>query len=432
MSYQYPITNKFKARSVTEPDFNPDSKVFDETLYVNLDAVRGTEYLDQLKYNLFIDKETNKLSEIDDNDYVKIIFSGHRGCGKTTELKRLNKELSSPEKYFTVFIAIEEETEISRFQPEDFYLLLIMRLVDELNEAGVMPPNSELGTLANQLLSKTEVVTELKELYGIEVSAEGSVGVDIWGWLKLKAGFKNVFSSQNESSEIIRREIKQNTLDIIQKFNVALDEVRQVFAGRADLPRDILFIIDGSEKIKFDIYEKRFVTDGNLIRQINANMILSVSIDAYYAIEASPNQKFNAHFKVPMIDLHKEGSVEAFTTIITKRLDRDIFFNNEGLELVVKASGGCVRQLLILVNRALQISLGERIDESVAKESIKYLGEEMRQSLDGELLAVLNNRNFNSAEKLVRKLLASLFLLKYNGPDSITPNPLLKPFLNQH
>ncbi len=105
--FNYPVNDPFTARAVTEPTFEED--IFASKLYVNLDKVRGNEYLSDIKFDLGIgDDGSFHLTE----EYVKLIFSGHIGSGKTIELKRLHHELNKPSQYFSVFISIEEELEI--------------------------------------------------------------------------------------------------------------------------------------------------------------------------------------------------------------------------------------------------------------------------------------------------------------------------------
>ena len=103
MSNEFPIKNKFKAREVTEPDYEAD--LFKEHLYVNLDSVRGKEFMDDIKFSLNIESSTPVLNETT-NDYIKILFSGHRGSGKTTELKRLHKQINKPDCYYSIFIEL--------------------------------------------------------------------------------------------------------------------------------------------------------------------------------------------------------------------------------------------------------------------------------------------------------------------------------------
>ncbi|MGI4832420.1 MAG: hypothetical protein ACRYFK_03065 [Janthinobacterium lividum] len=65
--YPYPVTNKYEARMVTEPDFEPD--LFEEKLYVNLDEVRGKEFRDGVFFSLAVEEEHLAYPT---SDYLKI------------------------------------------------------------------------------------------------------------------------------------------------------------------------------------------------------------------------------------------------------------------------------------------------------------------------------------------------------------------------
>jgi len=47
MAYNFPVTDKFEARAVTELDFeiNP----MNQDVYVDMDSVRGKDYLDEIR-----------------------------------------------------------------------------------------------------------------------------------------------------------------------------------------------------------------------------------------------------------------------------------------------------------------------------------------------------------------------------------------------
>lgn len=84
--------------------------------------------------------------------YAKIGFTGHRGCGKTTELNQLAKELS--EKFFSVHLFLKPDLE------NDFdYTALFLWLVEELAsrfENEKMPLNNKLvDDVTNWFAKKT-------------------------------------------------------------------------------------------------------------------------------------------------------------------------------------------------------------------------------------------------------------------------------------
>lgn len=250
-TYQYPVTNPFQARTVTEPDFEPD--LFREHLYVNLDTVRGEEYIQDIEFTLNIDQTDNRLYDVTD-DYVKIIFSGHRGCGKTTELKRLHHKFNHPDRYFSIFLSIEEEMEYGSFQPEDFFVWIILKLVEAIEQQEISAGITALNELARQLLSHEIIEKELKKSFQTELGLDAGGGVDLFGWFKFKAIAKSVFAGTNQTSTKIREEVRRNTIDVINKINAALVDIRLAIQ-ETDKGGDILFIIDGSEKLKFEVYE---------------------------------------------------------------------------------------------------------------------------------------------------------------------------------
>ncbi len=171
--FKYPVKNPFHARAVTEPTFEED--IFGESnLYVNLDEVRGKEYLRYIKFDLGISSDGTLTTT---NEYVKLIFSGHIGSGKTVELTRLHHQLNKPEEYFSIFIGIEEEVEISRFVAEDFYVLLIAGLLQRLDEAGISQSTRSLEELSSLFLSDEEIKKEISETYKDEL--EGKAGLEL-------------------------------------------------------------------------------------------------------------------------------------------------------------------------------------------------------------------------------------------------------------
>lgn len=81
--YRFPVTDKYEAKEVTQPDYQPD--LFDhQNLYTNLDSIRGERYLTEMLFDLNIDLENFELRSRT-KEYTKILFSGHRGCGKSPQ-----------------------------------------------------------------------------------------------------------------------------------------------------------------------------------------------------------------------------------------------------------------------------------------------------------------------------------------------------------
>jgi len=122
---------------------------------------------------------------------------------------------------------------------------------------------------------------------------------------------------------------------------------------------------------------------------------------------------------------------EALCNIITRRIDFDTFFENrEALNACIHFSGGCIRQLFLVVNASLLETRGEsKITTEVVDEVVQRIGNTMRESIDKTYTEVLKSGDYEPADSKVKMMLQGLLLLKYNGIHSIGINPILKKFM---
>lgn len=434
--YHFPETNPFKAREVTDIDF--DIKEYEnEHLYVNLDDVRITkhdrDYLNDIKFMMNIHPDTNRLETLAE-DYVKIIFSGHRGSGKTAELRRIHEDLHHPERYFSVKIELENELEIDKFQLEDFYIILIIRLIRELHDRNVPFQAAELDRIVEDWLSEEELKQEVKRQAKLEGKQETGGGFNFLEYFKFKINIKGSLSSEKKLATEIRKKVKRNPMELIRRFNLALDEIRESIQTQ-NQGRDILFIIDGSERIPFDMYERIFIRDSYILRDISTNMICSVRIDSFYKITNATQLDFFERTMVPMIDLRNKKSVQRLREVITKRVDEATFFDQGVLDYFVAQSGGSIRQLIKIVHRAILFTRGKKISMEQAKEVTHLLGKQLLEHLTTEQRKMLQEgswmkaspQQFSAADEKTWPLIYSLVLMKYNGTTAL--NPLLKDLL---
>jgi hypothetical protein len=423
--YPFPVTDLFHAREVTKMDFDISEHNDYYNLYIDLDTIRINDQEDDYRKHLKIClniNPSNNILETPANDYIKIIFSGHRGTGKTQELRRLQNELNHPDRYFSVLIELEEELEIAKFQVEDYFILLIFQLARTLEKRGVNSRSGELDKILKNWYGEKEITKEVKNKATAEINTEIGTGFDFFKFFKLNLNLKGSLATENAISTTIRQKVKKNPLDLISQFNLALTEIREDLK-RNHLAKDILFIIDGSERIPYDVYEQLFVKDSYILRDINANIISSIRLDSYYNIEVSQQLGFFQKILLPMINLKKNtNSIQIMREIITIRLNENTFFDEDVLDYFVKLSGGCVRQLLRIVNQGLLFTLGKKITMIDAQRIKEKLALEILETLTTEYQEVLNVRQWNNpADPKIATLIFNLVLMKYNGHLEINP-----------
>lgn len=423
--YEFPLKNPFKAREVTELDF--DIAPYIEKLYVDLDAVRSRSYEREMLFHLGIDKSNNILEELT-GEFTKLIFSGHMGSGKTLELRRFQKDINSKDRYLSILIELEKVFEVARFQPEDFFVMLFTELAKALHDNDIPFPIKALEKLQKDWLSDTEIEEINSSSWGVSADIENGFKANIFLLFAFK--IKGLFASDNKVSTKIREKIKKNSLTYIQQFNEILFEVRKELEHHA-VGKDILFIIDGSEKLRKEVYKEIFVDNSYLWRDIEANIICSVPISMHYELQNKYAMDFYHSCLLPMIQV-TEANKPILKEIITRRIDKNTFFpEEEALDLAIRYSGGSIRQLLKIVNAMLRYTTGKPITTQAAKTTIKELGRKMWETLTTKQVAALKNgiangNEFKPTDDEVALLVFSLVLMKYNGNVKI--NPLLDEY----
>lgn len=99
--YQFPVTSVIQALSVLKPNYEvtPGSG-----LYVDFSPIRAAQTSDALKLKLgIVDDQYDPSANV-----VKILYTGHQGCGKTVELRKLQRYLHHQDRYFAVFSVLHD------------------------------------------------------------------------------------------------------------------------------------------------------------------------------------------------------------------------------------------------------------------------------------------------------------------------------------
>jgi len=310
---------------------------------------------------------------------------------------------------------------------------LIFNTIKKLEETNIIF-NPEINWLDNILdlwLQDVEIEKEIKRQASMEGSAKAETVFNLLNFFKTKFSIKTALAANANFSKIIRENVRKNAIEIVRKFNIALDDIR-IKINDDNLGRDILFVVDGSEKIYTDVYERIFISDSFVLRDIRAFMICSVPVSSYFTLDHNNALMFYENVFLPVIKV-SEKSMRALKEIVEKRIDTKLFFENEEtLEFFIEKSGGIIRLLLKLINFALLYKESEKLDMKESKEIIGEYARRMFEHLDNEQISILQKikdgkLNPNPADKLIGNLIFGLFILKYNGDYKV--NPLIIDFL---
>ena len=107
----------------------------DDPRWVDTGTARGENSLLRLGQALGVTRERQLKSPPERGYYL---FCGHRGSGKSTELRRVRNELDAPDVYYVVFADAAQELDVNNLRYQDILLHLAGKLMKRLENDGVI------------------------------------------------------------------------------------------------------------------------------------------------------------------------------------------------------------------------------------------------------------------------------------------------------
>ena len=362
-------------------------------------------------------------------------FRGHRGSGKSTELRRIRERLHRPALFHVVFLDVLEVLDVNNLQYPDLFLALATRLFGTVKEAGVELEEVYLQPLVQWFQERVVVSQRLKEFKaGIEAGAEAKGGVPLIASMFAKLSASLMASSQEK--EEVRMVLKSSFPDFARAFNVLAAHVkaRLQTAGKA---RSLLFIIDGTDRLDRDDSRAFFFDDVHQLQQLDGLFVYGMPI-ALVATDGNVSLAFDHVTKVPSLKLRdkhdprgpippiEEPCMRVLRNIILKRAPAPLFDPDPvvtgdwgTVDRLAEMCGGHLRDLVRLMDYAFQCATGDRFDRRSVDLAVSKLATDYKRILEPEDFGLLveidraGKGHVPSSER-TRKLLFNLALLEYN------------------
>ncbi|MCU0288065.1 MAG: hypothetical protein MUF15_16930, partial [Acidobacteria bacterium] len=210
MEYTYGPKNFWQVKSMGNLKFDLALKPGDER-YVDLNKARGEKVFNRLLKPLGFDHDfTPKSIERDENHYI--LFCGHRGCGKSTEIKRIAQKLHRPDGYFVVYCDIELDLDPNNIEYIDILFLVAQKIAETLDAAGISIDNRHIEDLRD--FFRERIIKNLKQK-----DLEASINAG----LKSKFGFEfisSIFASLTTAIKSNTTYIEEVRLQVKNQFSV--------------------------------------------------------------------------------------------------------------------------------------------------------------------------------------------------------------------
>jgi hypothetical protein len=399
-----------------------------QRLRVDLTEVRGGRVLDQIEGDI---RDARR------GVYRTVLFSGHVGSGKTTELRWLTTQLEAEKEgrcFHVLWVDALEYLDINSVQLPEFLVAVFNAIVDD----ALLRPMLGASATAKKLWRS---LREWLKPIGIELEAEIPAGA-----AKLKAKVKTEFDLQKRLRDTLRERVTELMTDLS-------DLLRDLRAGLAKQGLDDLVIIaDNLEKIVFaeldhqsaaNTHDLFFVEQLPIVQQLQVHLVLTVPVSLHFAHARLRNVFLNPMVKVlPMVPVHHprepdrphEAGIEVLKKLLGVRVDTSVLFADDAtLTRAIQLSGGVIRDLFRIVLESVSRKPTMALTVEDVEQGVKDIVSSYERMLQAKdylpslhALAATSSFPVGFPDAAKNALLHSMVVLEYNGETWYDVHPLAR------
>ncbi len=398
--------------------FNPD------TALINDDLIKYYVEIEQNEINI---KELKIRLELglDTREPIKLLFTGHRGSGKTSTLNRLISNLD--DRFFVVDYNVLDLLDLNDITYVDVVFSILAKMLEKAQEDSI-----ELGTSLNERAERwsNSIIKTITQNDSVGVG----VGVNLpLYFINLLGRMKSETATRTE----IRNVMEPRVSELISIINDTIAEIEKN-------DKQVLVIIDNLEKIDSTKALDLFYDHATQLTQPLCKIIYT------FPISLKSSEKFmqiRINFSDviihPNIKIHEKDGTEYqngigfMEEIVSKRAPTNLF-EDDTLKYIIYMSGGVVREYIRIIRDSAIKALARgktSISKDIAMEVVNGLKNIYKAQLsdaDYEVLEdVCKTKDIKRDEKLVG-LLHNLSVLEYKNADSWCDlNPIVRSILDE-
>lgn len=343
---------------------------------------------------------------------AKILFGGHRGSGKTTELHHLQNLLNKTD-FIVLFVAARDDgLDRADLYYTDILLAILKKTVDLLSDRKLKLKKSTLDKL-------TSLLEELSGERKIKKEKIKKRNISFGGFFYKIGGF---LESDVSTKEEFRKNATSLVQEIIDTFNELIEEIEKT------LNKKVVVIVDDLEKVTDEEKLSDFILGySRTVMELNCNLILTIPHSLFYSPKLMQvTRTYDFTYSLPLFEVvTKEGKENKdqicfLEEIIKKKVSLELI----SLEMINKAalfSGGLITDFLRMLKNSCLKSISqhkETLEQSVLEESFLELIEDYRSSVQSEHIVMLKEINKTKHANInddFRMFLYNLTVLEYKN-----------------
>jgi hypothetical protein len=365
------------------------------------------------------------------------LLSGHRGCGKTTELLRLQQTLLTQEpRHFVVYCEANQYIDLNDVEYTDVLLAVVQQLWQAAKDNGVSLEPGHLKDFLYDLKGFLTTPVEPKDLdFGVGIA---------------KLSFEIKKNPNNR--QLVRAHLRPRATGLLEAVNEIIQAANEAFKVKGY--KGIVIIIDNLDRIfrnpvpttTSNSHDALFVDASGYLRGLSCDLIYTVPPALLYSSSGLklPGLYGSLPQMLPMIPVttrNREANEEGVAKLIEaieRRLNYvsvhlDIAFDSEQtIRRVCAASGGYVRGLMTLIQTATsyveELPITERAVEQTILDIRNGFLMGIRTPQRWQLLRTISENKPVTETEDYLQLLENFTVLEYR--DAIGPwydvNPVIR------
>jgi AAA ATPase domain len=419
----------------------------DQKYYIDFSSVRGGKIIEELRENITF---------FSPNEPTCMLFTGHIGCGKSTELLRLKLELQA-ENFHVVYFESSQDLEMADVDIGDFLLAIARRVSQSLADINLAEPLK----LKELLQGAWRVLNS--EVTGVKAKIPG---IGDLGFSSEKEKFSLAFgigeiTTRTKSDANLREKLNQylgpQKTKLLEAINSELLEPA-IAKLKQHGQKGLVVIVDNLDRIDSrpkpwgrPQQEYLFIDQSEYLTKLHCHLVYTMPLALKFSNDYNNlTQRFPEDPKVlPMVSVQlMDGSelkpgmallrqmvlARAFPELSTQeRFDKitEIFDSQESLDRLCQVSGGHVRDLLRLLNNWIQRQRQLPLRREVLEALIRVRRNEMTMQIsdeEWELLRQVQKRKKVGGDRDYQALVHSRLVFEYRndaGESWFDVNPIL-------
>ena len=397
-------------------------EVEDQQYYIDFSSVRGSKIIESLKRTIAL---------ISPNEPTCQLFTGHIGCGKSTELLRLKAELEQGG-FHVVYFESSQDLDMADVDVTDILLSVAGQVSESLEAIKI---KLHPGYFTNLF---SEIVDFLQTPIELEAEAELSVGI-------------GKITAKTKESPKLRRRLREY---LEPRTSGILESINKELLGRAttELKRrgkaGLVVIVDNLDRVSIRTLpsgrtqaEYLFIDRGEQLGRLNCHVVYTIPLALIFSNDSETLKnrlgggltpkllpmvpvrlRSGNEFQEGMALLRQMLLVRAFpneTPAKQLELIKEVFDTPETLDRLCRISGGHLRNLLGLLLDCLR-----QEDPPISRECLERAIRERRDTLtssiddhEWELLFQVVQQQSVKGDIEYQTLLQSMWVFEYRDRD---------------